>query len=127
MRNLVVWFENLISISQLVPVLSVFSGHLKYKTQTVSRRELFHVSLFRKTIILIYFTDKHVTPHKTFLFSDYCTSGLRSHGGNANRACCVFPFQFRGVWHDHCTKTGYDRFWCSTTTIYEGDFKWGLC
>ena len=59
------------------------------------------------------------------LFLDYCTSGLRSHGGNAHRACCVFPFKYRGVWYETCTKTGYDRYWCSTNTIYEG--KWGLC
>ncbi|XP_028391095.1 lysyl oxidase homolog 3A-like [Dendronephthya gigantea] len=58
---------------------------------------------------------------------DYCTSGLRSHGGNANRACCVFPFRFRGVWYNTCTKTSLDKYWCSTTTIFEDDYKWGLC
>ena len=61
------------------------------------------------------------------MFVDYCTSGLRSYGGNANRACCVFPFRYKGVWYDTCTKTGYTLYWCSTTSIYEGNRKWGLC
>jgi len=40
---------------------------------------------------------------------------------------CHFPFEYRGVTYTECTRTFYGRPWCSTTTDYGLDEKWGYC
>eukprot|EP01084_Bolivina_argentea_P211580 359896_1 len=48
-------------------------------------------------------------------------------GGNAANATCVFPFIWDGVSFDQCTTYGRERAWCSTTSNYGTDKKWGYC
>ena len=50
-------------------------------------------------------------------------------GGNAQGKPCKFPFRANGrVYHD-CTRDGkHDSYkWCSTTSDYDKDGKWGIC
>lgn len=59
--------------------------------------------------------------------TDYCRSGIRSIGGNSNQACCVFPFKFKNKIYNTCTKSGFSKFWCSTTSSYDKNKLWGYC
>ena len=53
---------------------------------------------------------------------------VKSSGGNANQACCVFPFRYKGKSYHSCTTLNYNnRPWCSTTSNYDTDKKWGKC
>jgi hypothetical protein len=57
-----------------------------------------------------------------------CESGVRSHHGNGNFACCRFPFIYDGKSRDTCVlddKTG--QFWCATTKNYDQDKLFGYC
>merc|ERR1711937_140097 len=40
---------------------------------------------------------------------------------------CVFPFVYRGLSYDECIKSSHDASWCSTTSNYDYDKKWGMC
>jgi len=51
----------------------------------------------------------------------------RAHGGNSNGNCCVFPFTYKGNVYHSCTTVGFSKFWCSTSSDYDKDKKWGLC
>jgi len=48
--------------------------------------------------------------------------------GNANGACCVFPFIYQGTTYNSCigTNNGGTQ-WCATTANYDTDTKWGNC
>lgn len=51
-----------------------------------------------------------------------------THGGNADGACCHFPFIYRDIVYDRCTKSGRDnKIWCATTVDYNRDHQWGYC
>ena len=63
-----------------------------------------------------------------FSVSETCETGVRSHHGNGNFACCRFPFVYNGESHHKCLfddKTG--QFWCATTTNYDQDKLFGYC
>ncbi|XP_073448050.1 uncharacterized protein [Aquarana catesbeiana] len=60
----------------------------------------------------------------------YCTLNLSyAIGGNANGEPCVFPFKYSSTWYPDCTgyKSSGGRLWCSTTSDYDKDKKWGYC
>ena len=64
----------------------------------------------------------------TIRLSETCESGVRSHHGNGNFACCRFPFIYEGKSHDTCVlddKTG--QFWCATSNNYDQDKLFGYC
>ena len=41
--------------------------------------------------------------------------------------CCVFPFIYGGKKFSSCTSIGWSKPWCSTTSNYDQDTKWGEC
>ena len=48
--------------------------------------------------------------------------------GNAENATCAFPFTFEGLSWNQCTYKGRGgRPWCSTTSDYDTDKKYGYC
>eukprot|EP00794_Sanderia_malayensis_P005465 gene5465-6148_t len=51
----------------------------------------------------------------------------RVHGGNSNGDCCVFPFIYKKKTYHSCTKDGLKTYWCSTTSNYDKDKRWGQC
>ena len=38
---------------------------------------------------------------------------------------CIFPFTYKWVKYDKCTKANHDRLWCSKDAVYKG--KWKNC
>lgn len=48
-------------------------------------------------------------------------------GGNAKGAFCQFPFWYKGRAYYECTRMDNPKLWCSTTTNYDVDNKWGVC
>jgi len=42
-----------------------------------------------------------------------------------NSALCKFPFAYNEHWYSACTHTGYEAYWCSRSTYYEG--HWAVC
>lgn len=52
-------------------------------------------------------------------------SGCLTQSGEA----CVFPFKYRGILYDACTKANHPRFWCATKTNAKGNYigQWGDC
>ncbi|XP_028648308.1 uncharacterized protein LOC114644336 [Erpetoichthys calabaricus] len=58
----------------------------------------------------------------------YCpTSGVQTFGGTADRPECVFPFIYKNVTYNSCTKVASSQEWCSITTNYDEDKLWGYC
>ncbi|XP_013389656.1 fibronectin [Lingula anatina] len=47
--------------------------------------------------------------------------------GNSNGNACVFPFNYKGRQVDSCILSNADYPWCSTTSQYDQDKKWGYC
>jgi len=56
-----------------------------------------------------------------------CGGGVPTLGGNSRGNCCIFPFIYKGIVHRQCTFADATDSWCSTTSNYDKDRKWGLC
>lgn len=41
--------------------------------------------------------------------------------------CCTFPFTYDGKEYSACTTEGLGTSWCSTTSNFDTDYKWGFC
>lgn len=61
------------------------------------------------------------------LLTETCESGYKTNGGNADGACCIFPFKYYGEWYYQCIRSHWDTLWCSTTSDFDTDKKWGNC
>ncbi|XP_074621612.1 72 kDa type IV collagenase-like isoform X3 [Acropora palmata] len=74
-----------------------------------------------------------------FLFTFVCLAQSRRYSGQYNHGnqevkcktkttngkCCSFPFTYKGVTYNSCTKIGHNKLWCSLDTSYKG--RWGNC
>ncbi|EDO47787.1 predicted protein [Nematostella vectensis] len=47
--------------------------------------------------------------------------------GNGQGAPCVFPFTYSGTKYSSCITSNHNYRWCSTTSNYDKDAKWGNC
>ncbi|XP_062388354.1 cartilage matrix protein-like [Sardina pilchardus] len=47
--------------------------------------------------------------------------------GNADGAPCEFPFVYLGTSYSTCTTINHDKPWCSTTSNFDEDERWGEC
>lgn len=50
--------------------------------------------------------------------------------GNDGGKECAFPFTFEMKSYNECIyecSDGMDKLWCSTSSDYDSDMKWGLC
>ncbi|XP_020630154.1 uncharacterized protein LOC110067192 isoform X2 [Orbicella faveolata] len=56
-----------------------------------------------------------------------CKTGVTTVGGNAQGACCKFPFIYKGAVYWRCTAQNEVRRWCSVTKVFELDRRWGYC
>lgn len=56
-----------------------------------------------------------------------CKNGVSTVGGNAQGACCNFPFIYQGAVYWACTDQDAVKKWCSTTKVFEIEKKWGFC
>ena len=36
---------------------------------------------------------------------------------------CVFPFKYKGVTYNSCTKKNHNKYWCSKDAVYKGRWK----
>lgn len=63
------------------------------------------------------------------LKSDDGAAVVKTEGGNGNGAPCKFPFTYRKKEYTACTDIGVKKgyTWCSTTSNYDTDKKWGYC
>lgn len=56
-----------------------------------------------------------------------CKDSVPTIGGNADGACCTFPYIYKGVAYWTCTNKNASKEWCSVTEVFEIDRKWGYC
>ncbi|XP_020904503.1 72 kDa type IV collagenase [Exaiptasia diaphana] len=52
---------------------------------------------------------------------------IKTIAGNANGANCVFPFTYNKKTYTNCININHPYKWCSTTSNYDKDKKWGNC
>ncbi|XP_030627234.1 lymphocyte antigen 75 [Chanos chanos] len=54
---------------------------------------------------------------------------IHTTDGNSNGAPCEFPFLYNGSWHHDCLPSSSTPSlgWCSTTSNFDKDQKWGTC
>ena len=56
---------------------------------------------------------------------------VKTTGGNANGAACVFPFRYKNIVHHECTYENHPGFdnkkWCCTNSDCDASFVWGDC
>ena len=69
--------------------------------------------------------DSNPKPKYGFCPDDCICS--RTIEGTANGAKCRFPFTYRGVTYNGCTKKDEDKLWCRTTADGDPQPKFGFC
>ncbi|XP_062972567.1 lymphocyte antigen 75 [Elgaria multicarinata webbii] len=54
---------------------------------------------------------------------------IYTRDGNSNGKSCEFPFLMNKTWHHDCIRNEMfkDGEWCSTTSNFDRDGKWGVC
>lgn len=65
--------------------------------------------------------------HPLFMLIIYVFISVRTSGGNAGGANCVFPFIYGNNSYDTCTMLAANQLWCSTTSNYNTNPIWGYC
>lgn len=79
-------------------------------------------------ILLFYVVGNNVSESNSTISngqSNDCTQA--TYEGNANGACCYFPFIYGGKVYNNCTIVDWDSYWCSTTSSFDNDGMWGVC
>ncbi|KAM4697888.1 secretory phospholipase A2 receptor [Rhinophrynus dorsalis] len=81
----------------------------------VSRKQLKH-------------TWKKYAGHEETFCEHYFQEVYSLHGNGLGKPC-VFPFKYKDKWYHDCINKGREDglYWCSTTTLYDRDQKWGFC
>ena len=87
-------------------------------------------SLFaRSSLLLGIYLERVVflsADNKLVSFSVPSASCLQ--GVTVSGKCCKFPFIYKGKKYKSCTDVDYKgKFWCSLTSNYRRDKKWGRC
>ena len=101
----------------------IISGYMTYISGYMSS-----ISAYMTYISLYGF--EYILALTTYLLSRLCTAGcyIPTTGGNADGASCVFPFVYRGNTYQECTTiNNQNTLWCSITTFYDVDKRWGNC
>ena len=62
-----------------------------------------------------------------YIFGCLTQQSISTCGGNGNNGNCVFPFIFGGINFNQCTYFGQNQKWCSITSNYDTDKKFGFC
>ncbi|XP_031550527.1 epididymal sperm-binding protein 1-like [Actinia tenebrosa] len=57
--------------------------------------------------------------------NDTCKGFFIDDSRTTSGEYCAFPFVYKGQHYNTWTLKNHDRFWCSTTTNYDEDKKWG--
>lgn len=97
--------------------------------------------LYTATQLRLSFTGRQMTVKRLSYheFRRYSTSGegpcaypyeqIHTLLGNANGMPCALPFKYNYKWYWECTSEGREdqRLWCSTTSHYDQDERWGFC
>ena len=76
----------------------------------------------------------HINIMHTAMFSAWGVFGqqfnpIKTDGGNAGGANCVFPFIYQSVSYGSCITQGetFSKPWCATTSDFDTDRLWGYC
>lgn len=62
---------------------------------------------------------------KAFIFIVQKSKECKQH--TTSGECCFFPFIYRGKKYSTCISFNHDRPWCSLTSEYDNNSKWGNC
>ncbi|XP_065639762.1 uncharacterized protein LOC100197148 isoform X3 [Hydra vulgaris] len=79
-------------------------------------------------VLLFYVVGNNVSECNSTISSGQTNGCMQAtYDGNANGACCYFPFIYGGQVYNNCTIVDWDSYWCSTTPSFDNDGMWGVC